>query len=59
MKSHIRRSNILVAIGKVHTVALLSLRVANEHTLLGTGSQLGEAGCMILDECSAAEHSRG
>ena len=38
MEGHICRSNVLVPIGEVHTVALLSPRVTNEHTLLGTRS---------------------
>ena len=58
MEGHICRSNVLASIWEVHTVALLSLRVTDKHTLLGTGSQLGEARGVILDKGSAAEHSR-
>ena len=58
MEGHIGRSNILSPIWKVHPVALLSPRIADKHTLLCTRSQLGEARGVILDEGSAAEHSR-
>ena len=58
MEGHIGRGNVLTPIGKVHTVALLSPRVTDEHTLLCTRSQLGEAGGVILDKGSAAEYSR-
>ena len=58
MEGHICRSNVLAPIGEVHTVALLSPRVIDEHTLLCTRGQLGEAGGVILDKGSAAEHSR-
>ena len=58
MEGHICRGNVLAPIREVHTVALVSPRVTDEHTLLCTGSQLGEAGGVILDKGSAAEHSR-
>ena len=58
MEGHICRSNVLSPIWKVHTVALLSPRVADKHTLLCTRSQLGETRGVILDKGSAAEHSR-
>ena len=58
MEGHIGRGNVLAPIGEVHTVALLSLRVTDEHTLLCTRSQLGEAVGVILDKGSAAEHPR-
>ena len=59
MKGHICGSDVLAPIGEVHTVALLSPRVPDEHTLLGTRSELGEAMGVILDKGSAAKHSRG
>ena len=58
MEGHIGRGNVLAPIGEVHTVALLSPRVTNKHTLLCTRSQLGEAEGVILDKGSAAEHPR-
>ena len=58
MEGHICRDNVLAPIGEVHTVALLSPRVTDEHTLLCTRSQLGEVGGVILDKGSAAEHAR-
>ena len=46
MEGDICRSNVLAPIWEVYTVALLSPRVTDEHTLLCTRSQLGEArGC--------------
>ena len=58
MEGHICRGNVLAPIREVHTVALLSPGVADEHTLLCPRSQLGEAGGVILDKGSATEHSR-
>ena len=58
MEGHICRSNVLSPVWKVHTVALLSPRVVDEHTLLCARSQLGEARGVILDKGSAAKHSR-
>ena len=58
MKGHICRSKVLPPIWKVHTVALLSPRVADEHTLLSARSQLGESRSVILDKGSATEHPR-